>query len=69
MAKNKVVEGVIEAPVVEVSKSNGGMLTKLVVGGLGIAAAVGTALFVKNKRNRVAGEATETETDQNDNEK
>jgi len=66
MAKNKV-EQVIETPVVEVSNSKGGMLTKLVVGGLGIAAAVGTALFVKNKRKHTTDEV-ETSTDQNDKE-
>ena len=66
MAKNKV-EQVIETPVVEVSNSKGGMLTKLGVVGLGIAAAIGGTLFIKNKRKHATDEV-KTSTDQNDKE-
>lgn len=64
MAK-KVMEGINEETVTQVeevvSNTKGNMVTKLVVGALGVAATVGAVIFFRNKRKSQVIEAEEIE--------
>ena len=51
MRKNEIMEGLNEGVVYEeVTNSKGGLLPKLVVGAIGVAAAIGAGLFLKKKK-------------------
>lgn len=63
MEQNKIMEGLNETQAIGgVSNSKGGMVTKLVIGALSVAAGVGTVLFLKKKKAKKA-EIVESETD------
>lgn len=63
MEQNKLMEGLNETQAIGgVSNSKGGIVTKLVVGALGIAAGVGTVLFLKKRKAKKA-EFVESDTD------
>lgn len=62
MAKNKIMESVNEETVTQFTEgvsNSKGIVGKLVVGALGVAATVGTVLFLKNKRKNKEVEGTE----------
>lgn len=74
MEKNKIMEGLNEEMVYEgVTKTKGGLLPKLAVGAIGVAAAVGAVLFLKKKKQDrdveiVESDSCDVEEDNNDNE-
>lgn len=65
MEQNKIMEGLDNQTQVlgGVSNSKGGIVTKLAVGALGIAAGVGAVLFLKKKKAKKAEEVVELDTD------
>lgn len=63
MEQNKLMEGLNETQAIGgVSNSKGGIVAKLALGALGIAAGVGTVLFLK-KRKANKAEIVESEED------
>ena len=62
MNENKIIEEVNEGVV---TNSKGGMIVKIAIGAVGALAAVGTALFLKNRKNNVV--ETEVVVDNDDN--
>ena len=58
---NQVCEGV--------SKTNGGLIAKLAVGALGVAATIGAVIFYKNKKNNNEVVTDDVEVVPTDNEK
>lgn len=51
--ENKMMEGINENVVVGgVTNSKGGLVAKLAVGALGVAAGIGAVLFLKKKKNQ-----------------
>lgn len=65
MEQNKIMEGLDNQTQVlgGVSNSKGGIVTKLVVGALGVAAGVGAVVFLKKRKAKKAEEVVELDTD------
>ena len=66
--ENKEIMEVVNEEAIQagVSNSKGGLITKIVVGALGVAAGVGTYLFIRNKKKQ-ALEAENVEADMTEN--
>lgn len=73
MTKTKIMDTVNEETVNQVcegvTNSNGSMITKLVVGALGVAAGIGAIIFYKKKKQNQEFEAEEIENCSNENDK
>lgn len=65
MEQNKIMEGLDNPTQVlgGVSNSKGGMVAKLAVGALGVAAGIGAVLFLKKRKAKKTEEIVELDTD------
>jgi hypothetical protein len=63
MEQNKIVEGFNEGGM---TNSNGNIVVKLAVGALGVAAGIGTVLFLKKKKNQKEVESETNNVDDNE---
>lgn len=65
MEQNKIMEGLDNQTQVlgGVSNSKGGIIGKIAIGALSVAAAVGLGLFLKKKKAKKAEEVVELDTD------